>query len=88
MRFLTSVPKVFGKGLQVWLGVALFILVAFQIYSGLQLAQGQHSLNPYHRFSALYLIIPIGLLHAYYGIGIWFFGFKYADAKKKGGGMS
>jgi len=84
MRFLTSVPKVFGKGLQVWLGMILFVLVAFQIYTGLQLAQGQYALDLYHRYNALYLIIPIGLLHAYYGIGIWFFGFTYANAKKKG----
>jgi len=77
MRFLTSVPIVFGKGLNVWLGLTLAGLLTFQITTGIKLFRGKRYLLPYHRFNALFLIIPIGLVHAYYGIGIWFFAFKY-----------
>ena len=77
MRFLTSVPLIFGKGLNIWLGLVLFGLLTFQIISGLKLHKGAGYLFRYHKFNALFLIIPVGLIHAYYGIGIWFFGFKY-----------
>ena len=77
MRFLTSVPIVFAKGLQVWLGLMLLGLSAFQIFTGIRLFRGRSSLIRYHKFNGLFLMIPIGFLHVYYGVGIWFFGFKY-----------
>lgn len=77
MHFLTSVPLLLGKGVNVWLGLVLIGLLAFQITTGIIMFRGRRNLFRYHRFNGLFLIPLMAFVHLYYGIGVWFFGFQY-----------
>lgn len=66
------VPLLFGKPLNVWLGILLLLLLTFQILSGKRWIQVPFV---YHRRNGL-LISVVVALHAFYGLGIWFFGFQ------------
>lgn len=76
MNWFRLVPRIYGKGLHVWLGIVLIFLVAFQAYSGLRMAKGLYELRMIHLYNS-YAIIVIALVHVYYGLGLLFFGLKY-----------
>lgn len=78
MSIFTTVPRLFGKGIHIWFGLVLLVLITIQLITGLGLARdtapigtrGFHELNGY-------LISAVAVVHAYFGVGLWFFGFKY-----------
>ncbi len=76
MSFLAAVPIVFGKPLHIWLGPVLLVLLISQITTGVLLSRGKRAWLRSHKLNVLFLIIPVGLVHVHYGIGIWFLGFK------------
>jgi len=83
MQFFTTVPRLFGKGIHIWLGLVLLVLLSLQAYTGLSLSKGIGAtldIRNYHKANA-YLLISVVLVHAYYGIGLWFLGFKYRKKK-------
>lgn len=66
------VPLVAGKPLHLWLGLILLLLLIFQVLTGKRIIKLPFA---YHRGNAM-AIIFIAILHAYFGIGIWFFNFQ------------
>lgn len=75
MDFLTTVPILFGRPINIWLGIALGALLLFQIYLGIMMTRrGRMNLLKLHKINAMLLLIA-GFFHAYYGLGIWFFNF-------------
>lgn len=74
MEFLTTVPLVFGRPVNVWLGILLGVLLLWQIYLGIMMVRGRMNLLKLHKINATLLVI-IALVHAYYGLGVWFFNF-------------
>ena len=72
---LTSIPVLFDKPINVWLGIALVLVVILQIGSGIVLSKGKLPILPLHRLTAL-LLAAVVAVHAFYGIGYWFFDFK------------
>lgn len=75
MSHFTTVPVFLGKGLNVWLGIPLFFLLMFQLATGFLVNKGNYKLFKFHKINAVALLIIV-LIHAYYGFGIWFLGFK------------
>lgn len=75
MDIFTTVPLIYGKGLNVWLGIVLLVQLTFQITIGIAMTRGFNDLR-YHKINAA-LIGVIAFVHTYYGIGVWFFNFKY-----------
>jgi len=74
MEFLTTVPLLFGRPANVWLGMVLAVLLLFQIYLGIMMVRGRMNFLKLHKINAAFLLI-VALIHAYYGLGIWFFNF-------------
>jgi hypothetical protein len=74
MDFLTTVPLVFGRPINVWLGILLGVLLLWQIYLGMMMVRGRMNLLKLHKINATCLFI-VALVHAYYGLGVWFFNF-------------
>ena len=75
MEFLTTVPLIFGRPINVWLGIVLGVFLLFQIYLGIMMVRrGRINLLKLHKINAILLLI-VTLVHAYYGLGIWFFNF-------------
>jgi hypothetical protein len=75
MEFLTTVPLIFGRPINVWLGIVLGVFLLLQIYLGIMMVRrGRMNLLKLHKINAILLLI-IALVHAYYGLGIWFFNF-------------
>jgi len=74
MNIFTTVPLIFGRPINVWLGIILLFLLAWQIYLGMKMVKGKMEYLKMHKINAA-LIIFIVLLHAYYGLGIWFLNF-------------
>jgi heme A synthase len=70
-----SIPVLFDKPINVWLGIALVLVVILQIGSGIVLSKGKLPILPLHRLNAL-LLAAVVAVHAFYGIGYWFFDFK------------
>ena len=70
------VPIVFNKPLNIWLGLVLLALLLLQVTSGALMAKGKRNLFAYHITNAGLIAIVVGV-HAFYGIGIWFFDFRY-----------
>lgn len=71
-----TVPSIFGLPLNIWLGLLLLILVPTQIVMGVLLIRGNGKILKYHKWNAA-LILLILSVHAFYGIGVWFFRFSY-----------
>jgi hypothetical protein len=63
------VPILWGKPINVWLGIALIVLLTFQILSGKHIIKLPFS---FHRRNAL-LIVLVAAGHAFFGLGVWFF---------------
>ncbi len=63
------VPLIWGKPINVWLGIVLMVLLTLQILSGKHLIKLPFS---FHRRNAM-LIGLIAAMHAIFGLGIWFF---------------
>jgi hypothetical protein len=76
MPLLTTIPFIFDKPINVWMGLILLMAVLFQTVTGIYLKNGIFKLRRYHLANAVIILIAI-LVHAYYGIGYWFFGFNY-----------
>lgn len=76
MRLLTTVPVILGKPVNIWEGLLLLGLITLQVWSGVSVFRGKGSLLRYHKFNAG-LIVVVVLIHAYFGIGVWFFAFHY-----------
>lgn len=74
MEFFTTVPLVFGRPVNVWLGILLGVLLIWQIYLGIMMVRGRMNLLKLHKINAT-LIAIVAIVHVYYGLGIWFFGF-------------
>ena len=70
-----SIPVLFDKPINVWLGIALVLVVILQIASGIILSKGKITVLPLHRLNAL-LLAAVVAVHAFYGIGYWFFDFR------------
>lgn len=73
---LNVVPLLFGKPLNIWLGLVLLVLFSIQLTLGIILARGVGDVLKYHKINAA-LMAGVLFVHAYFGIGIWFFKFKY-----------
>jgi len=71
-----TVPVVFDKPINIWLGFVLIALLLVQITSGVLMARGRRVLFIPHVANAG-LIAAVVAVHAYYGIGVWFFDFRY-----------
>ncbi|MCJ7810912.1 MAG: hypothetical protein MUP62_01750 [Dehalococcoidia bacterium] len=71
-----TVPIVFDKPINIWLGLVLIALLLVQITSGILMTRGKHALFVPHVTNAC-LIAVVAAIHAYYGIGVWFFDFRY-----------
>lgn len=71
-----SIPILFDKPLNVWLGLALIPLLVLQMASGIILFRGRYETLLVHRLNAL-LLSMVMAVHAFYGIGVWFFDFTY-----------
>lgn len=65
------VPLILGKPITVWLGILLIVLLTLQILSGKHLIKLPWT---FHRRNAM-VIILIAVLHAFFGLGVWFFNF-------------
>lgn len=78
MRYITTVPMLFGKPINIWLGLVLLVVITVQISTGLAIFRGAQNLTQFHRFNGIMLGIIVSV-HAYYGIGTWFFGFEYEE---------
>jgi hypothetical protein len=75
MEFLTTVPLIFGRPANIWLGIILGVLLLFQIYLGMMMVRGRMNLLKLHKINATLLLL-VALVHAYWGLGIWFFNFQ------------
>jgi hypothetical protein len=73
---VVTVPIVFDKPLNIWLGLVLLALLLLQATSGILMVRGRRSLFAYHVLNAGLIAMVLGV-HAFYGIGIWFFDFRY-----------
>lgn len=62
------VPLLWGKPINVWLGILLLALLTFQILSGKHLMKLPFS---FHRRNAI-VIVLVAAVHAFFGLGIWF----------------
>lgn len=83
LRIFTIVPKFFGKAVHIWLGLVLLLLLTTQFTTGLSMARNPATISALHGFHTFvgYVLFGVGLVHAYYGIGLRFLGFKYAKKK-------
>jgi len=61
----------------------LLLLLTTQFTTGLSMARNPATISALHGFhtSIGYVLFGVGFVHAYYGIGLRFFGFKYANKK-------
>ncbi len=75
MGLSKTVPKFRGKGVHVWLGLALLVLFSIQALSGFSMIGGNRVLKGPHFLNAM-LMLGLLSVHAYFGIGLSFFGFK------------
>lgn len=75
MEFLTTVPLIFGRPANIWLGMILGVLLIFQVCLGIMMTRGRMNLLKIHKINAAILLI-IAFIHAYWGLGIWFFNFQ------------
>jgi hypothetical protein len=75
MDFFTTVPLLWGRPINVWLGIILGILLIWQVCLGMMMVKGKMQYLKMHKINAT-LIIIIAFVHAYYGLGIWFFNFQ------------
>jgi hypothetical protein len=67
------VPYLFGKPINVWLGLVLAVLVVLQILVGtrvLKLPFGVHRVNGF-------VILAIVAVHGFIGYMLWFHGWAY-----------
>ena len=71
-----TVPIVFDKPLNIWLGLILAALLVAQVTSGILMVRGRRVLFVPHVSNAGLIAIVVGV-HAFFGIGIWFFDFRY-----------
>ncbi|MGD0205382.1 MAG: hypothetical protein ABSB57_02935 [Dehalococcoidia bacterium] len=71
-----TVPMIFDKPINIWLGLVLIALLLVQITSGVLMVRGRRVLFVPHVANAC-LIALVVAVHAYYGIGVWFFDFRY-----------
>ena len=67
-----------GKPLNIWLGLVLLVLITIQVSTGLAVYRGVRGIVMYHRFNAIVLSSVVAV-HAYYGVGSWFFGFRFEE---------
>ncbi|TLM98421.1 hypothetical protein FDZ73_23490 [bacterium] len=67
-----SIPLLWDKPVNVWLGIILIFLLGFQVLTGKGIIKLPFT---YHRVNAMAIVL-IAAVHAYYGLGMWFFGFK------------
>jgi len=70
---MLRVPTVLGKPINIWEGILLILLLAFQLSSGLRLIRVPLK---YHKLNGI-LIFTVAMTHAFFGLGVWFFGFTY-----------
>ncbi|ATW28205.1 hypothetical protein [Candidatus Formimonas warabiya] len=66
------VPLILGKPLHLWLGIIMIFLLVFQVLTGKRILKLPFV---YHRLNAIAIII-IAAVHAFFGLGIWFFNFQ------------
>jgi hypothetical protein len=71
-----TVPIVFDKPLNIWLGLILAALLVAQVTSGILMVRGRRVLFVPHVVNAGLIAIVVSV-HAFFGIGIWFFDFRY-----------
>lgn len=78
---MDTVPIWFDKPANVWLGIALLPILFAQVSSGIILFRGVFGPNGWNRLRSLHLLnalllVGVVAVHAYWGIGIWFFDFR------------
>ena len=71
-----TVPIVFDKLLNIWLGFVLIALLLAQLTSGILMVRGRRVLFAPHVVNAGLIAAVVGV-HAFFGIGVWFFDFHY-----------
>ena len=67
-----NVPILWGKPINVWLGILLMLLLTFQILTGRHIVKLPFS---FHKRNVIVIILVVAG-HAFYGLGIWFFNFS------------
>ena len=70
-----TVPIVFDKPINIWLGFVIIALLLLQV-SGILMARGRRHLLATHLMNAGLIAVVVGV-HAFLGIGVWFFNFRY-----------
>jgi hypothetical protein len=63
------VPLLWGKPINVWLGILLIVLLTLQILTGKHIVKLPFS---FHRRNAIFIVL-VSVVHAFFGLGIWFF---------------
>ncbi|MGD0765257.1 MAG: hypothetical protein ABR978_03010 [Dehalococcoidia bacterium] len=71
-----TVPILFDKPINIWLGFILIALLLAQVSSGILMVRGRRILFVPHVMNAGLIAVVVGV-HAFFGIGIWFFDFRY-----------
>jgi hypothetical protein len=70
---LVTVPLLFGKPINIWLGLLLALLVVLQVLLGTRLLK-----LPFvaHRVNG-FVILAVALVHGFIGYMVWFHGWVY-----------
>ena len=71
-----TVPIVFDKPINIWLGFVIIAVLLVQVSSGILMVRGRRSLLAPHLMNAGLIAVVVGV-HAFLGIGVWFFNFQY-----------
>jgi len=69
----TLIPSLFGKPINIWLGVVLAVLVLFLLLTGLGVLRLPRR---YHLVNGV-LIALVVAMHAFLGLMVWFDGWLY-----------
>ena len=70
---LVTIPFVFGKPVNIWLGMALAVLVVLQVLVGARVLKLPFTV---HRVNG-FVILAIAIVHGFIGYMVWFHGWKY-----------
>lgn len=71
MNYLLPNPMIFGRPLNAWLGLALLVLILLQMAVGIGWVQ--LPFKSWHKRILPIVILVIMLIHAWYGLAIYFF---------------
>jgi hypothetical protein len=62
------IPSILGLSVPIWGGIVLFLLIVFQILSGMR----KIKVPPKTHKIIAFVLLGFGIMHAIVGVGIWF----------------